>query len=112
LTQPINSLMIGQREQPNVQSFNFAPRDGNGFFLTGSIEIQTLIDETQPWLLQLGTTQGQFNTLKDTDILDCYLVAEYTLQWSTFFSAKSSSNLHRDKKNRPSRRAFFAAPDG
>ena len=64
----------------NVQSFNFAPMDGNGFFLTGRIEIQTLIDETQPWLLQLGTTQGQFNTLKDTDVLDCYLVTEYTLQ--------------------------------
>ena len=64
----------------NVQSFNFAPMDGNGFFLTGRIEIQTLIDETQPWLLQLGTSQGQFNSLNESDILDCYLVTEYTLQ--------------------------------
>ena len=64
----------------SIQSFNFAPMDTNGFFLTGRIEAQMLMDETQPWTLQLGTTQGQFNTLKDADILDCYLVAEYTLQ--------------------------------
>lgn len=64
----------------NAQTFNFLPPDANGFFFTGRIEIQTLIDDTQPWMLQLGTTQGQFNTLKDTDIMDCYLIAEYTLQ--------------------------------
>jgi len=63
-----------------VQTFNFAPMDPNGFFLTGRIESQLLMDESQSWILQLGTTQGQFNTLKDTDVLDCYLIAEYSMQ--------------------------------
>lgn len=64
----------------SVQTFNFAPMDANGFFLTGRIEAQLPMDETQPWILQLGTAQNQFNTLADADLLGCYLVAEYTLQ--------------------------------
>jgi hypothetical protein len=31
-----------------TQSFNSAPMEGNGFFLTGRIEIQTAMDGTQP----------------------------------------------------------------
>ena len=36
--------------------------------MSSGIASQVLINETQPWILQLGTTQGQFNTLKATDI--------------------------------------------
>jgi hypothetical protein len=64
----------------DIQTFNFAPMDVNGFFLTARIEAQVPMDEAHPWVLQLGATQGQFNTLSEGDILNCYLVAEYTLQ--------------------------------
>jgi hypothetical protein len=52
----------------NVYSLNFPP---------GGIGVD--LDETQPWIIQLGTKPGQFNTLADGVILDCYLVLEYTL---------------------------------
>ncbi len=32
----------------DIQTFNFAPMDANGFFLTGRIEAQVPLDETQP----------------------------------------------------------------
>jgi hypothetical protein len=36
-------------------------------------------DPTQPWVIQIGTRPGQFNTLNDGDVLDSYLLIEYTL---------------------------------
>jgi len=52
----------------------------SGFRNINPRERVVLLDEKQPLLLQLGTQQGQFNTLADSDILDCYVVMEYTLQ--------------------------------
>jgi hypothetical protein len=64
----------------NVYSLNFPPADKNGFFaFTQNGGIGVDLGETQPWIIQLGTKPGQFNTLADGVILDCYLVLEYTL---------------------------------
>jgi hypothetical protein len=59
----------------------FGPADSNGFFkVTQNGGLAINLDETQPWTIQLGKTAANFNTLSEADILDCYLVAEYTLQ--------------------------------
>jgi GH18 family chitinase len=61
--------------QPNFTTagngFRVAQQDG-GLVLT--------FDPTQAWVVQIGTSPGQFNTLTDGDVLDCYLLVEYTLQ--------------------------------
>jgi hypothetical protein len=58
----------------------FGPADSNGFYtITQNGGLAIDLDETQPWVIQLGTSAGKFNTLTESDILDCYLVAEYTL---------------------------------
>jgi hypothetical protein len=64
----------------NVYQIAFPPADANGFYSASQDGLGFLLDETQPFLLQLGTQQGQFNSLADGDILDCYTVVEYTLQ--------------------------------
>jgi hypothetical protein len=64
----------------NVYKIPFPGADKNGFYNAGQDGLGFLLDETQPCLLQLGTQQGLFNTLADGDILDCYMVVEYTLQ--------------------------------
>jgi hypothetical protein len=69
----------------SVFNLTFGPADKNdpknGFFTAeqnGGLGIG--LDPTQPWTIQLGLKQGQFNSLNDGDILDCYLVVQYTLQ--------------------------------
>jgi hypothetical protein len=55
--------------------------DKNGFHTAqqnGGLALA--LDQAQPWVLQIGTKPGQFNTLTDGDVLDCYLLVEYTLQ--------------------------------
>lgn len=64
----------------SVFPLTFGPADSNGFYtITQNGGLAIDLDETQPWVIQLGTSAGKFNTLTETDILDCYLVAEYTL---------------------------------
>jgi hypothetical protein len=65
----------------NVYQPAFTPVDKNGFrtaMQNGGLGLP--LDPTQPWIVQIGTKPAQFNTLKDGDILDCYLLIEYTLQ--------------------------------
>lgn len=62
-----------------VFPLTFGPADSNGFFSVtrtqnGGLGIN--LDETQPWVVILGTSAGKFNTLADGDIVDCYLVIE------------------------------------
>jgi hypothetical protein len=64
----------------NLYKLAFAPADANGFFIIEQDNLGFLLDPGQPWLLQLGTQQGQFNTLVDGDISEAYMVVEYTLQ--------------------------------
>ena len=64
-----------------VSPLTFGPADANGFRtarLNGGLGLA--FDPTQPWIIELGTKAGQFNTMNDGDVLDCYLVVEYTLQ--------------------------------
>lgn len=39
-----------------------------------------LLDETQPWSLQLRKQGGTFNGITDSELAECYIVVEYTLQ--------------------------------
>jgi hypothetical protein len=39
----------------------------------------TIFDETQPWEVELTKTPGNFNTLTDAEVAECYMVVEYTL---------------------------------
>ena len=64
----------------NVVPLNNFISKGNGFRVTqqnGGLALT--LDPTQPWMIQIGTRAGQFNTLNDGDVLDCYLLIEYTL---------------------------------
>ncbi len=64
----------------NVFTMHFPPPDKNGFSTAqqdGGLAIGFV--PTQPWVIQLGTKPNQFNTLSEGDVLDCYLLVEYTL---------------------------------
>ena len=65
----------------SVYTLNFPPADKNGFYSVqqdGGLALA--FDAAQPWMIQIGTKPGQFNTLRDGDVLECYLLMEYTLQ--------------------------------
>ena len=58
-----------------------ASEDPSGFHVGKSRDVSgTLLDESQPWELQLTKTPGNFSTLTDAEVAECYMVAEYTLQ--------------------------------
>ena len=65
----------------NVFSLNFAPPDKTTGFSTAQQDGGLAIgfDPTQAWVFHLGTKPNQFNTLQEGDVLDCYLLVEYTL---------------------------------
>jgi hypothetical protein len=65
----------------SIFPINFGSADSNGFYTAqknGGLALN--FDPTQPWVIQIGTSAGQFNTLNAGDVLDCYLLIEYTLQ--------------------------------
>jgi len=64
----------------NVYPLNFPPLSKGDFFsATQNGGIAVDLDETQPWIIQLGTKPGKFNSLADGGHPRLYLVAEYTL---------------------------------
>jgi hypothetical protein len=54
--------------------------DPSAFHLGKSRDLNgTPFDEALPWQIQLTKTQGNFNTLTDAEVAECYMLVEYTL---------------------------------
>lgn len=43
-------------------------------------ELKRSIDETSPWLLRIRKSPGGFDDIAEDDIVECFLVVEYSLQ--------------------------------
>jgi hypothetical protein len=80
ITSPIAGQLDPGTGGSNVYPLTFKAPDKNGFSTAeqdGGLGLA--FDPTKPWIIRLGTSPGQFNTLTDGDVLDCHLLVKYTL---------------------------------
>jgi hypothetical protein len=72
---PVGSGPANQIKLPPAPAAGSARFQVNASPNLGSVPL----DETKPWSIQMTKTPPNFSTLTESEIIECYLVVEYTL---------------------------------